>query len=570
MTPPGADTHPAPASVIPSKRIGLLVLVLVLALGAIAVRTVWLQSVRNSMLTKFAQGQQQNTQVLPAVRGDILDRNGQELAVGEEALTVYATPHLIKDPALTAVRIGKLLKMKPSEQDALVGRLSDRNAGFAYVARQVPRAQAQPLVDAGIDGIGFYDEERRIYPLNTVGSQLLGFVNIDNQGIAGLEMLYDRSLSGRPGKQVVVRDPQGTALDVLSLEREIDGRDVQLTIDATIQTEVERVLTRTMKRFQAKSATAIVMDPRTGEIYSMASVPGVNANKFGEAPSEAQKNRAITDTYEPGSTFKIVTLSAALEEGLVTPTMEFDLPVKLKVADRTIEDSHDRPAVRMSVRDILVQSSNVGTVIIGQLLQKEGLDRWIRRFGFGAPTGIDFPGEVQGIMLHPDDWSGSTIGNVPIGQGIATTAIQLVAAYSAIANDGVMVQPHLLRKVSGETPPKYPTKRIISVETARIMQQMFGDVVTDDRGTGAQAKIPGYAVAGKTGTANIAEGGVYAEGRYVASFIGFVPARNPRLLTLVVVNEPNVPWGGDVAAPAFEQITEFALQYLAIPPDGVL
>ncbi len=552
------------------RRVGLVLVILMIAFIAIVGRTLYLQSVKQEYLSRWAQSQQQNTQVLPAVRGDILDRNGQELAIGEEAVTFYATPKMIKDPVAASERIATLLHMSPREKELLLSRLNDRSSGFTYVARQVPRLKAQPLVKAQIKGIGVMDEERRVYPQGSAAAQLLGYAGIDNSGIAGMELLYNESLSGRPGKQVVVRDPVGTPLDVLELQREVDGRDVHLTIDSAIQTETERVLAQTVKTFHAKGATAIVLDPRSGEILAMANVPLVDANKFSSTSSAWQRNRAITDTYEPGSTFKVVTISAALEEGLVTPTTSFLLAPELKIADRTLHDAEERGTKRMTVRDILVESSNIGTVTIGMQLGKRRIDSWIRRYGFGRPTGIDFPGEVSGLMLDPKDWSGSTIGNVPIGQGIGVTPIQLAQAYSAIANDGVAIQPHLLRRVEGERQTRYPRKRVISAETAQTMRSMFGQVVADEHGTGKLAKIPGYAVAGKTGTANKAANGVYVKGRYVSSFVGFVPAQNPRLLTLVVVDEPDVPWGGSVAAPAFTQISQFALQYLAIPPDGNL
>ena len=577
------------------KRIGMLLGTLVVAFVLVGARTFYVQLVKNRTLSNFAQGQQQFAQDLPAVRGDILDRSGQELAVGEEAVTFYITPKLMKDPTATSIEVAKLLQLKRRDKEMLLSRLTDAAAaksGFVYVARQVPQRTARVLIDTAtqqaapgmpmeeqrrikeevrdLRGIGWYHEERRIYPLQSVGAQVLGGVNIDNKGIAGLELLYDASLSGVPGKQVVVRDPTGTPLDVLSLKRERDGKNIRLTLDATIQTEVERVLADTMKQFAAKGATAIVMNPRTGEILSMASAPAIDANTFGDSNRSWQRNRAITDTYEPGSTFKIVTISAALEQGLVTPTTSFLLPAKMRIADRWLKDAESRGAERMTVRDILVKSSNIGTVTIGKQLGREGIDHWIRKYGFGQPTGIDFPGEVQGLVLPPEQWSGSTIGNVPIGQGIGVTAIQLASAYAAIANDGVMVQPHIIKQVGSEAPAVYSRRRVISARTARIMQSMFGEVVADEHGTGTKAAIPGYAVAGKTGTANKAEHGVYVKGKYVSSFIGFVPARNPQLLTLVVVDEPNVPWGGSVAAPAFEQISEFALQYLAIPPDGIL
>jgi cell division protein FtsI (penicillin-binding protein 3) len=580
---------------LPARRIALLLTIVLIAVAAVGVRTLYVQLVEGPSLSKRADGQHQLATDLPAVRGDILDRNGQELAVGEEAVTFYVTPKFMKDPTATAVEAARLLKLKRKDKEVLLARLVDAKAsgsGFAYVARQVPQRRARVLIDQVtqelspdmpaeeqarvkrerdiLKGIGWYNEERRIYPLQSVGAQVLGGVNVDNKGIAGIEMLYEGSLAGVSGKQVIVRDPTGIPLDVLSLKRERDGKSVRLTIDATIQTEVERVLAETMKRFSAKGATAIVMNPRTGEILAMASAPAINANTFGNSNSSWQRNRAITDTFEPGSTFKIVTISAALEEGLVTPTTSFLLTNRLRVADRWLEDAEERPTDRMDVREILVKSSNIGTVTIGKMLGKEGIDRWNRRFGFGQLTGIDFPGEVPGLMLAPEDWSGSTIGNVPIGQGIGVTGIQMVSAFAAIANDGILIKPHLIKQVGNEPPATYPRRRIISRSTARIMQSMFGQVVSDEHGTGGQAAIPGYAVAGKTGTANKADKGVYVKGKYVASFIGFVPARNPQLLTFVAVDEPNVPWGGSVAAPAFEKISEFALQYLAIPPDGVL
>ncbi len=550
------------------KRVSALLLLMIVGLIAVFARTVYLQSVKTLTLSKWADAQQQNTQELPAVRGNIVDRNGQELAVGDDAVTFIANPMQIKDPFVVAQKIAEILDMKQAEHDQLLARISQDDTGFQYVRRQVPRAKAREIMKLNLEGISWIDEQRRIYPLNKVAAQLLGKVNIDGDGIAGMEMLYDRSLKGTAGKQVVVRDPTGTPIDVLSLQRERDGRDVQLTIDAILQTEVERVLLQTKKKFNAKGASAVVVNPRNGEILAMANVPTFDANNVDKVPSDWLRNRVITDTYEPGSTFKVVTISAVLEEGLVTPTTSFLLKPYIQVADRKIHESHDRPTLRMTVKDILVESSNVGTVTLGLQLGKEKIDYWNRRYGFGHLTGIDFPGEVQGLMLPTDQWSGSTIGNVPIGQGIGVTGIQLVSAYGAIANDGIAVQPHLLKRVEGEPPIKAKRRRVISYRTAKTMRQMFGDVVKSERGTGKEAAIEGYAVAGKTGTANKAEGGVYVRGKYISSFVGFVPAQNPQLVTLVVVDEPSVAWGGVVAAPAFEEINRFALQYMAIPPDG--
>ncbi len=579
---------PGAGGVVPHGRIMILLAVLLLMLVAVSARTVYLQSVKNRMLTQYAEGQQQNTLTLPAVRGDILDRNGQELAVGEEAITFFANPKLIENRAGTALQIAEILDLSHAEKGRLVDRLTNAgdDIGFVYVARQVPRDKAEKLQEAEIEGIDWQDEERRMYPAGATAGQLIGTVNIDGKGLEGIEMLYDQWLTGTPGLQVAVNDPTGVPIDVLKLQRERDGRDVQLTLDLTIQQEAERVLAQARRRYAAKSATAIVMDPTTGEILAMAGVPRVDPGNWSKYPAVAKKNRAITDTYEPGSTFKVVAISAALEEGVTRPTDRQLLKPQLKFCDDkdtcTVGESHARGTQWFSTRDILVESSNIGTITLAQKVAQKyinqgkcgrcAVDSWIRRFGFGSTTGIDFPGESPGITLPVENWSDVSIGNIPIGQGIAVTPIQLISAYAAIANDGVLVQPHLLKRIGSEPEATHPGRRVLSANTARTMRGMFSGVVESERGTGQKAKIEGYKVAGKTGTANVAENGIYVKGRFNSSFVGFVPANNPRLVTLIVINEPGIGsyYGGDVAAPAFEEITEFALGYLAIPPDGVL
>jgi cell division protein FtsI (penicillin-binding protein 3)/stage V sporulation protein D (sporulation-specific penicillin-binding protein) len=561
-------------------RLRLLLLALLVLVAIIAARTLYLQSAQGRILQEYATSQQQNTQTLPAVRGDILDRNGRELAVGEEAVTFFVTPSLVKEPAATALEISRLLKLPRAEQEELAERLTTAEGGFAYVARQVPRSRAQALIDAELPGVGQYPEERRMYPAGRVAGQLLGRVDIDGVGREGMELLYNNSLTGTPGTQITVRDPQGIPIDVLKLQRERDGRDVQLTLDRILQQEAERVLAATVKRTGAESATAIVMQPRTGEILAMAGVPQVHPERWATAPAIAKRNGAVTDTYEPGSTFKVVAISAALEEGLVTPSTVFRLPPELRFCDEkencVVGESHARGTQDMSVRDILTESSNVGTIKLAQIVAKNGggikaVDAWNARFGFGAPTGIDFPGESAGIMRPVEEWSSVSIGNIPIGQGISVTPIQLASAYAAIANDGVLIQPHLLKRIGDEPVAKHPSRRILSKKTSAQMRNMFEGVVGSDRGTGRAAGIEGYRVGGKTGTAEVAGEFGYVDGQYVASFVGFVPANNPQLVTLVVVNKPvNGYYGGDVAAPAFEEITEFAINRLAIPPDGVL
>jgi len=330
------------------------------------------------------------------------------------------------------------------------------------------------------------------------------------------------------------------------------------------------VLRETVHKWAAKSASAIVLDPRTGAILAMAVQPGFDANRFPSAPSDLQRNRTVTDTYEPGSTFKLITVAGALSERIVTPTTRFTLPYSLQVADRVIHDAEKRGIVHYSVAQILAHSSNIGAITLAQMLGRTRLSAWIAKFGFGRTTGVDFPGESPGIVLPPDKWSGSTIGNVPIGQGISVTPIQLASAYAAIANRGVWSRPHLVDHVAGGARPSLNRHRLVSPRIAKQLMSMLKDVVAE--GTGQYAAMPGYQVAGKTGTAQKPDSrGGYATGRYVASFVGIVPASRPRFVILVAVDEPRgAIWGGVVAAPAFSQIAKFDLQYLdgGITPDA--
>jgi len=311
-----------------------------------------------------------------------------------------------------------------------------------------------------------------------------------------------------------------------------------------------------------------VLDPSTGAVLAMAQAPTFDANDASTTPFAVQRNRAVTDTYEPGSTFKLVTIAGALSSHIVTPGTTFKLPYSIPVADRVVHDAEFRPTERLSVAQILARSSNVGAVTIAKKLGPPDLMKWIAKFGFGKTTGLDYPGESPGIVLPPDKWSGSTIGNVPIGQGIAVTPVQMAAAYAAIANRGVWSRPHLVDHVAGGGRPSLDRHRLVSPATASELMMMLKDVVAE--GTGTYAAMPGYQVAGKTGTAQKPDShGGYATGRYVASFVGIVPASRPRLVVLVTVDEPRgAIWGGVVAAPAFQQIARFDLQYLEVPPDA--
>jgi cell division protein FtsI (penicillin-binding protein 3) len=326
------------------------------------------------------------------------------------------------------------------------------------------------------------------------------------------------------------------------------------------------VLRSTVRQWNATSGSAIVLDPRTGGVLAMSVAPGYDANKFPATSQDVYRNRAVTDTYEPGSTFKIVTAAAVLSEKLVSPTTAFTLPSSIRVADRVIHEAHDRGTRRMTVAEIVAESSNIGTITLAEMLGEARLERWVKRFGFGRPTGIDFPGESAGVVPPLDMWSGSTIGTLPMGHGVAVTPIQMAAAYAAVANGGVGVAPHLVDHVEGKH-VRPARRRIVSKTVAAQLVALLQNVVAE--GTGTLASVPGYKVAGKTGTAaKIDEDGEYSDSRYVASFVGFVPASDPQLVILVSIDEPRgAIWGGVVAAPAFQQIAKFGLQYLEVPPD---
>ncbi|HSC93256.1 MAG TPA: penicillin-binding protein 2 [Gaiellaceae bacterium] len=550
------------------RRIRLLLAVLTVAFAATLGRAVWVQAVRAEPLARMAQGQQRETVVRTAARGTIYDRTGSLLAIGERATTVWADPRQITEPRAVARMVARELGV---DADALAVKLADRSRGFVYVARKADPARAARVAALRLDGVGFLPEERRTYPQRSVGAHVLGYAGTDNTGLAGLERALDPVLAGRPGSETVVRDPFGRVIDVLARKPERNGRDVYLTLDHTIQAQAEAVLRDTVRTWGARAASAIVLDPENGEILAMAVAPGFDANRFGAVPVDRTRNRSVTDVYEPGSTFKLVTVAGVLSEGLVTPSTSFTLPYELHVADRVIHDSHPRKTERMSVAQILSHSSNVGTVTLAQLLGRNAIARWIERFGFGRRTGIDFPGESRGIVLPPERWSGSTIGNVPIGQGIGVTPLQMASAYAAIANGGVLVQPHLVSRVGAGGPVVPKRRRVVSPGVAATLKTLLRGVV-DEGGTGTAAAITGYYVAGKTGTAQKPEPtGGYSSTRYVASFVGFVPATKPRLVVLVNVDEPKGSiWGGVVAAPAFQHIARFALQYLEVPPDAPL
>lgn len=543
------------------RRIGLVFAIFILLLGAATARAAWLGTAGSGDLKQRAATQQVEERTVAARRGTIADRNGVELAVSQDSATVFANPLQVDDPAAVAARLAPIVKVAEAE---LTERLADRGTGFVYLARKIAPAAGQEVRELGIEGVGVETEPDRTYPQGELAGQLIGAVGTDNEGLTGIEAQFEETLHGTDGERTIVRDALGDPISIVDGERAVAGEDMRLTIDAPLQERVEAVLDEVGSTFSPKGATAVVMDPRSGEVLALGNWPRVDPNDIGAADDEARENRAVTTAFEPGSTFKAFTVAGALDDGEIAPETRFDLPPELQVADRTIGEAHARGYVNLSVGEILAQSSNVGSVMIGMKLGAKRFDRWVRAFGFGEPTGVGLGGESPGIVLRPREYSGSSMGNMPIGQGIAVTPMQMAAAYSALANGGIYRRPTVLADELDEE-----GRRVVSKRTANRVARMLEGVLAAG-GTAEEASVPGYVVAGKTGTAEKVdpETGTYSETKFVASFAGFAPARAPRLMVSVMVDEPQgMYYGGEVAAPAFERIMAFALPYLRIPPD---
>ncbi len=546
------------------RRLGLLFCFFLVLFGFAFARAAWLQGVRGGELRADARTQQVTAVTVPGERGRVLDRSGKVLAVTEDAATVIATPYQVADPVAAAAELARIL---PASRTELGEKLSDPDSGFAYLARKVGLDQAAKVEKLGLAGIDTLPDSRRVYPQGELAAQVIGAVGSENQGLTGLEKAQDQTLAGDDGEQEVVHDARGNPIRFDLVKPASVGDDVRTTIDAAIQDRAEETLAAAGERYAAKGATAIVMNPKTGNVLAMANWPGYDPSDLESASSEALANRATGFTYEPGSTFKAFTVGAALDEGLVTPDTSFSLPSTIQVADREIEEAHARPPIDATVAQILAQSSNVGAVTIGLELGARRFDSWVRRLGFGEPTGIQYPGEERGLLLDLADYSGSSMGNLPIGQGLSVTPLQMAAAYSAIANGGILRHPRLLTEVGGDAVGADAAgRRVFSARTSAQLRRMLEGVVAAG-GTASEVSVPGYQLAGKTGTAEKAEDGGYSESRYVASFVGFAPANDPKLLVAVMVDEPTyVHTGGEVAAPVFGEIAAFALPYLGISP----
>ncbi|MEE9614820.1 MAG: penicillin-binding transpeptidase domain-containing protein [Thermodesulfobacteriota bacterium] len=555
-------------------RIFLLFCTVIFFFGAIFLRAFQIQVVDGGALERRAESQHNGTVTVPSRRGDIFDRNMRELAVSLTVDSIYAQPRHVGSTGPHASVLAGPLSMSPRE---VLRRLNSKKQ-FVWLKRQVDLAPGEREAIGGLDGIGMARETRRYYPNRRLAANLLGFAGIDSDGLEGVELYHDKFLKAASRKVTVEKDARGDTLLFEDIERPAQGTAVVLTIDKTIQYITEKALGKAVKASGARGGTAVVMDPITGEILAMATLPTFDPNNFrGFKPSQ-WRNRAVTDAFEPGSTLKAFLLAAVIEEGVVGPRDIFYCENgSYRVADRTFHDTKKHGW--LSLRNVITRSSNIGAVKVGEKLGKARLYRHLKNFGFGARTGVDLPGEARGSFRHYRNWSGVTLPTVSFGQGISVSALQLTTAMAAVANGGLLMKPYIVRSVRTaegaslvESNPVV-VKRVISGATAETVTDVLVGV-TEAGGTGEIAAIDGFEVAGKTGTAqkpDLTRGG-YMKDKYMASFLGFVPARDPKLVILVTVDEPAGEiwemYGGVVAGPAFKEIAAETLSYLGVFPEG--
>ena len=538
----------------------------------VVARLAQVQIVRHDEYVQKAQRQQERTLALEPVRGSILDARGRVLAESVAAVSVYADPQAIADAHATARSLATIpgigLTAKQIEQ-----KLTSDGA-FVWVARQLPAEVGDAVRNLRLPGLYFLDDHRRTYPRGTLAANVVGYVGLDGEGLAGIEHAFDARVRGRAGRVTLLRDAKRGMYLVggEGANRPIDGDSVALTIDSVVQFMTEQALAKAVEKYSASGGSAIVMNPSNGAVLAMASYPSFDPNRFRDFGPDAWRNRNVQDMYEPGSTFKIVTASAALEEGLVTPSQILDCGNgEIQIGNVAIHEHGGTRYSFMTFEDVIVHSSNVGTIRVGLSLGQDRFYRYIRKFGFGERTGIELPGETAGKVRRTQLWSQLSNASISIGQEIGVTPLQIATAIATVANGGVRVAPHIVDHMIdaegntiGRSQREAPV-RVISEKTAAVLNEILKAVVA--RGTGARAALAEHVVAGKTGTAQKAVRGGYSPDRVVASFGGYVPADRPRLVILVVVDDPHgAQYGGEIAAPAFKEIAEGALRYLGVPP----
>jgi cell division protein FtsI (penicillin-binding protein 3) len=553
----------------PVGRLVALLCLMMLAFGAIFVRLSILQVSQASALRDLALDQRVRTIELPASRGLILDRGGEALAISLPARDIYADPRYVEEPWGTAVTLAPILEKEPVE---LVELLNEETT-FVYLARQVDPEVAERVADLALPGVGFLDSTRRSYPAGALAPQVIGFVGVDSKGLSGLELRYEDLLAGRAGERTQEIDPHGQpilgGIDVLRAPT--PGSTVITTIDRDFQYQAQEALAEAVEANRARGGSVVVLDPRTGDVLAMASYPWFDPNDFDAARSGTYRNRPVTDAFEPGSTNKIITATAAVDRKAIDLHHLLSVPWRMEIEEFTIHDSHQHPEERMTLGDIISESSNIGTVMVARRLGESAMESYLSRFGLGRPTGLSFPGESSGILPPLYEWTETSLATIAYGQGVAATPLQMACVYATIANGGRWIQPRLVlgtRAPDGTLTeaPDPASRRVVSPETARTVTRMLAHAV--DAGTGANAGIAGYQVAGKTGTARIPlpDRPGYYEGQYIASFIGFLPASNPQIVIAAVIDRPVTEYGGVAAAPLFQQVARYAIARLSIEP----
>ncbi|HTX47051.1 MAG TPA: penicillin-binding protein 2 [Solirubrobacteraceae bacterium] len=543
------------------RRVGWLFLAFAGLLTIALLRAVDLGVLQGPSLQRDAATQQVTNVPVPAARGTITDSTGVELAISEAADNVIADPYLIKDPQRVAAQLSPLLG-KP--ELSLLPLLTEAHRGWVVLALQIPGDLANEITNMRIDGISMDPTVRRVYPRSTLAAQVLGTVGGYDQGLSGLELEYNHALAGVAGQRRVVSDAIGQPISIDAVKATVPGQSLRLTINAALQTEVQQVLAGVGAQYSPKAATAIVMNPDTGAILALASWPTVNANDPPPPSNSNNSDMAVQFNYEPGSTFKAITVSGALQEGLITPNTEFTIPPYLEAYGQEIQDAEAHGYEQLTTAGILKVSSNIGADLIGQRLGPTQFNYWVHRFGFGSPTGVDLPGEDSGIILSPSLYSGTSMYNLPFGQGESVTPMQMATAYAAIANGGILRPPHIVSQIGNHTLPLPKGHRIISATTAAELRQMLRGVLGEG-GTASGAAIQGYDMAGKTGTAQVVVNGKYSATEFDSSFIGMVPANDPKLLVAVVAHDTE-QYGAGIAAPAFQKIVGWAVPYFGIDP----
>ena len=551
------------------RRLLTLGVVLAIWTAGIEARLAYLQVIRHDAYLARALDQQSREEKLAPKRAEILDRNGEVLAYSVDADSVVVNPRQVVDAEGSATALCDAFgDCTPKERAEFVAKMKKPSA-FMYLRRGVSPERAAAVRALKLPGVRIDSEPKRYYPKRELAAQVVGFVNLDNQGLGGVELAFDGQIGGKPGKALRLNDGRQRSVDQLVMLEPTAGATLELTIDQTIQYIAERELKAGVEAQNAVSGTAVVMDPMTGEILALANYPSFNPNTPGAVPVEQRRNKAVEDIYEPGSTFKIVTAAAAIEEGvLATTDMIETAPGHITVSKgRVVPDTH--PHGRISFEDVIVLSSNVGAIKAGWLIGAERLNRYVHRFGFGEILSKDFKGATRGIVWKPEDLDSGALASVSMGYQIGVTPLQMVNAASAVANGGTLYQPHIVRAVirDGRREARDPVvvRTAVSAPTAATLTTIMEAVV--ERGTGTAAKVEGYQVAGKTGTAQKNVDGRYVDGAYTGSFVGFVPSRRPALAILVAIDQPRkgAYYGGVVAAPVFQKIAAAALRHLAIP-----